>query len=247
MSKTCKENQITKIADTINGSERKILESKRDFAVFIPLVMHEPTIKPGSGATEPCLLLELRGKHIHRQPGEISFPGGEVEEGETFEEAAVRETCEELGLEPGDIKVLAEFDKLVNYSGFTIHIYYGTIEQEALSRMHLSEAEVAEVFYVPLRALLEAEARGTSSGTDVPPSPQGEGSSPEVEYLLPKVDIVVDVPEDFPYPRLGLDRSYGWRVGHMEIPVYSYGPYPIWGITGRIIKAFLGYVREALR
>lgn len=225
-------NVIEKIAEVINGSERKILESKRDFAVFIPLVMHEPSVpaESGSGGAEPCLLLELRGKHIHRQPGEISFPGGEVEPGETFEEAAVRETCEELGLEPSDIHVLAEFDKLVNYSGFTIHIYYGTIEPEALSRMHISEVEVAEAFYVPLRALLEAE----------------EGKADEVEYLLPKVEIVVEVPEDFPYPRLGLDRSYGWRVGHMDIPVYDYGPYPIWGITGRIIKSFLEYARKAL-
>jgi len=232
-------NVIEKIAEVINGSERKILESKRDFAVFIPLVMHAPSVKAAGagdvatagGGAEPCLLLELRGKHIHRQPGEISFPGGEVEPGETFEEAAVRETCEELGLEPSDIHVLAEFDKLVNYSGFTIHIYYGTIEPEALSRMHISEVEVAEAFYVPLRALLEAE----------------EGKADEVEYLLPKVEIVVEVPEDFPYPRLGLDRSYGWRVGHMDIPVYDYGPYPIWGITGRIIKSFLEYAREALR
>ena len=240
MNESFSENLINKIADTINGSERKILESKRDFAVFIPLVMHEPSVKAeGEGGAEPCLLLELRGKHIHRQPGEISFPGGEVEPGETFEEAAVRETCEELGLEPADVKVLAEYDKLVKYSGFTIHIYYGTIEPEALERMHISEVEVAEVFYVPIRALIEAEDRGNLCDTS-------SGDGHEVVYLLPKVDIVVDVPEEFPYPLLGLTRDYGWRVGHMDIPVYDYGPYPIWGITGRIIKSFLEYARKAL-
>ncbi|MBR6015392.1 MAG: hypothetical protein IK059_04870, partial [Firmicutes bacterium] len=75
---------------------------------------------------------------------------------------------------------------------------------------------------------------------------EGARRADEVVYLLPKVDIVVDVPEDFPYPLLGLTRDYGWRVGHMDIPVYDYGPYPIWGITGRIIKSFLEYARKAL-
>ena len=41
----------------------------------------------------------MRSEHIS-QPGEISFPGGRVEDGETFQEAAIRETCEELNLVP---------------------------------------------------------------------------------------------------------------------------------------------------
>ena len=219
------------VAASINKSERKIIDSKRDFAVFMPLVMHEPTL---GGEAEPCLLLELRGKNIHRQPGEISFPGGEVEKGETFKEAAIRETCEELGIAESDIEVLAEFDSLVNYSGFTIHIYYGTIAEEALSRLSPNSVEVAEIFYVPVRLLLAAEANA---------EPEWNIEAGRIDYSLPHVKIVVQVPEDFPYAQLGLDHSYGWRVGDMAIPVYQYGPYGIWGITGRIIQAFLTYLK----
>ncbi len=249
-------NKINELADRINASERKIIESKRDFSVFMPLVMHEPTL---GGEPEACLLLELRGMNIKRQPGEISFPGGEVEAGETFEEAAVRETCEELGLEPGDIHILAEFDKLVNYSGFTIHIYYGTIDEEALDRLCISEIEVAEVFYVPLRLLLQSEEAAGDGGqkrhaeqiTDEVFKEGGKnreegaekGRTDRVNYSLPSVKIEVNVPEDFPYAQLGFDRDYGWRIGKMEIPIYEYGPYEIWGITGRIIKSFLEYAR----
>lgn len=250
-------NKINELADRINASERKIIESKRDFSVFMPLVMHEPTL---GGEPEACLLLELRGMNIKRQPGEISFPGGEVEAGETFEEAAVRETCEELGLEPGDIHILAEFDKLVNYSGFTIHIYYGTIDEEALDRLRISEIEVAEVFYVPLRLLLQSEEAAGDGGAkrhagqraadgsrvdENQRATDGEkGRTDRVNYSLPSVKIEVNVPEDFPYAQLGFDRDYGWRIGKMEIPIYEYGPYEIWGITGRIIKSFLEYARD---
>ena len=42
---------------------------------------------------------------IFPQPGEVSFPGGRVEDGETFQEAAIRETCEELNLSPDQIDI----------------------------------------------------------------------------------------------------------------------------------------------
>lgn len=43
-----------------------------------------------------ALLLEIRSDNV-KQPGEICFPGGRIESGETPAETAVRETCEELG------------------------------------------------------------------------------------------------------------------------------------------------------
>ena len=69
-----------------------------DYAVLIPFV----TTEEGK-----ALLLEVRSQLV-KQPGEICFPGGRVEAGETPAETAVRETCEELGLKPEDIEVISE-------------------------------------------------------------------------------------------------------------------------------------------
>ena len=70
------------------------------YAVLIPLVETE------SGN---ALLLEVRSEKV-RQPGEICFPGGRSECGETVVETAVRETCEELGIEPSEIEVISELE-----------------------------------------------------------------------------------------------------------------------------------------
>ena len=54
-----------------------------EFAVLAPLVRVDG---------ETHLLFEVRALHMRRQPGEVCFPGGQIEEGETPLEAAVRET-----------------------------------------------------------------------------------------------------------------------------------------------------------
>ena len=73
-----------------------------NYAILVPLV------ETDSG---DALLLEVRSQFV-RQPGEVCFPGGRAEAGETAAEAAVRETCEELGIEPGAIELLSELPPL---------------------------------------------------------------------------------------------------------------------------------------
>ena len=64
-----------------------------EYAILIPWVA------TGEG---DALLLEVRSQLV-RQPGEVCFPGGRAEPGESAVEAAVRETCEELGISPDTI------------------------------------------------------------------------------------------------------------------------------------------------
>lgn len=56
------------------------------------------------------LLFEKRSNKLRRQPGEICFPGGKLESGESLQECAVRETVEELQVLPGQIEVLGPGD-----------------------------------------------------------------------------------------------------------------------------------------
>lgn len=79
------------------------------FAVLIPLV----TL--GDDGRDH-LLLEVRSMSV-AQPGEICFPGGRMEAGETVLEAALRETCEELGVAPDSVEILGELEPVRMVTG----------------------------------------------------------------------------------------------------------------------------------
>ena len=77
----------------------------REYAVLIPLIYVDGELR---------ILYELRAMDMKVQPGEISFPGGGVELGESYKEAAIRETIEELRISKENIEVFGEIDYVVN-------------------------------------------------------------------------------------------------------------------------------------
>lgn len=156
------------------------------------------------------ILFEVRSNKIPDQPGDVCLPGGAVEPGETYEEAAVRETCEELLIKPDQVEILGPSD--VHHGSNTLicpfvailHDYKGTF----------NKTEVAEVFRVPLQFFMETE--------------------PD-RYLI---DAKVLPSEDFPYELIAGGRNYKWRSRKMEELFYQYDGHVIWGLTARIVHAF---------
>ena len=66
----------------------------------------------GEGPVGPELLLTERAHHMRSHPGQVSFPGGSIDAGETPREAALREAWEETGVEPAGVEVFAELPEL---------------------------------------------------------------------------------------------------------------------------------------
>ncbi|WP_246142480.1 NUDIX hydrolase [Nocardioides rubriscoriae] len=66
----------------------------------------------GEGGSGPELLLTERAHHMRSHPGQVSFPGGTVDPGETPHETALREAEEETGLDPAGVEVFAELPEL---------------------------------------------------------------------------------------------------------------------------------------
>jgi 8-oxo-dGTP pyrophosphatase MutT (NUDIX family) len=66
----------------------------------------------GEGPGGPDLLLTERAHHMRSHPGQVSFPGGSIDPGETPREAALREAQEETGLDPEGVHVFAELPEL---------------------------------------------------------------------------------------------------------------------------------------
>lgn len=174
------------------------------FAVMVPLVENEEG--------ELSLLYEIRGKNLTRQPGEICFPGGAMEEGETPLQCAFREAREELGMIPEELELVSKIDTLHTVSNFTIYCYLGILDGIP---QNISEEEVEEIVCVPIKYLI-----------DNPPEMH-------VMNMLPKVD------ESFPYEKIDFMDGYKWRTGKADIPIYQYKDKVIWGITARITHNFI--------
>ena len=81
-------------------------------------------VYPHDGAWH--LPLTLRGSTLRHHTGQVSLPGGRVDEGETFETAALRETFEEVGVDPGAVDVLGRLTPLhIPVSGHLLHPVVG--------------------------------------------------------------------------------------------------------------------------
>ncbi|RBW69157.1 coenzyme A pyrophosphatase [Bacillus taeanensis] len=185
-------------------------EKMKKSAVMLPL------LREGG---ETHLLFEVRAKTLRTQPGEICFPGGRVDdEDKNEEETAVRETCEELGINNGDIEIAAPLDVLVMPYKLLIYPFVGVVSETAVLKPN--ESEVGEVFSVPLKELLT--------------------QNPDRHH----VDLHVRPNESFPFHLIPNGKAYKWRSTQIAEYFYTYQDYVIWGLTARILHHFLQLVEK---
>jgi 8-oxo-dGTP pyrophosphatase MutT (NUDIX family) len=113
-------------------------------AVLIPIL---------GAAPEPRLVFTRRTDTLSRHAGEISFPGGLVDPGESLAAAALRETEEELGLAPADIELVGALEPLhTRVTGILIVPFVGFLWKDP--RFTPSAAEIAAVLEYPLSELM---------------------------------------------------------------------------------------------
>ena len=117
----------------------------RPAAVLVPLIDRREEIS---------VLLTQRTAHLSAHAGQISFPGGRIEESDAdATEAALRETEEEVGLARDHVRVIGRLDTYVTGTGFEITPVVGIVKVPF--SLAIDPFEVSEVFEVPLSFVLD--------------------------------------------------------------------------------------------
>lgn len=196
-------NELENLRSRFGGHAPGLMGARHSYAVLCPLVKRPDGLH---------LLFEVRSAALRRQPGEVCFPGGRREEGESAQACALRETEEELAIPAAEVELLGMPDFICNQRGFLLQPVLGLVSPAGFAEMRPSPVEVAEVFTVPLDFFRR-----------MPPE-------------LYHYDLTPAPPKGFPYGAIGVPENYPWGRGTVEVPVWYWQGHAIWGMTARIVK-----------
>lgn len=186
--------------------------------VFIPLVERNG---------ELCFVLEKRAPEI-RQGGEISFPGGGFDPAldKEYEDTAIRETEEELGIKRESITVYGRLDTMVAVMGTIIDVFIGTIELPESGELPVNKSEVDKILIIPVSFFRDREPEVYKTRVEIQP----------YYYDVNGNQVVL-----LPSKELGLPPRYLKPWGGREHRIYLYRKDEeiIWGITAELIREVL--------
>ncbi|NMD71170.1 CoA pyrophosphatase [Bacillus sp. DNRA2] len=203
--------EIEKILKKLESRQASMLDTENysKFAVLLPLIEKEDGYH---------ILFEVRAYNMRRQPGEICFPGGRIDPGDVNEQyTAIRETSEELGISPENVRQVVPLNYMVNALGRIIYPFAGVIEN--VEQIKPNESEVAEVFTVPVEFFQKYD--------------------PEVY----KVHLQAQPEREFPFDLIIGGENYNWHKSHIDEYFYKYEDRVIWGLTARILHHFLELIQ----
>lgn len=172
----------------------------------------------------PTLLFTRRTESLRKHRGEISFPGGHLEELEDARAAALREAREEVALEPRQVEVVGELDDRLVVTRFVVTPVVGLVAEppRAFGR---DEREVREVFEVPLHRFLDPGV-GRFEWWDSSRLPPGLAYRPLADMRSEEID-----------PVTGRYKVYFFDVAPDRV---------VWGLTARLVRDLLERLGERL-
>jgi 8-oxo-dGTP pyrophosphatase MutT (NUDIX family) len=169
----------------------------------------------------PLVLLTRRSEELSAHPGQISFPGGRREPGETPRDTALREAREETGLDPDQVDLAGHLTDYETFKGDLVCAYVGLVDPPVHLADPITPEEVTERLLVPLAALLA-----------------GQGAAPAPAEALADAD---DRALGVPYPVLGYEARSLATPDARE--VVHYWPLAedttLWGISAELTARLL--------
>ena len=132
--------------------------------------------------------------------------------------AALRETSEELGVDPTTVTLVQKLSPYIASPTFVVYPFVAVIDYDQIIHSY-NKDEVEEVFTVPVKWLLNYEPYMHLVSVDPSPSP------------------------DFPFEKIVNGTEYEWGNRSIEQWFFDYEKYTIWGLTARILKHFITVIK----
>ncbi len=148
--------------------------TKEDFSAFKDLIKQRLSgrgihrvRKPGLNPSAVMILIMNKGNEAHvfltkrtdsvaTHKGDVSFPGGSIDEGDSdAKAAALRETYEEAGISPDRIEIIGQFDEYYSVTGFHVSTIVGIIDYPY--QYKINTAEIEACFDAPLSIFYNKE------------------------------------------------------------------------------------------
>lgn len=141
--------RLARIAPTSfdDAESRAALPTLREAAVLVPIIWH---------AAGPSILLTLRAETLAAHAGQVAFPGGRIEPGESAEAAALREAAEEVGLDPRLPEVAGQLPQHLTGTGYRVTPIVAVVSSPLT--LTPDPGEVAAIFELPLATVLDPAA-----------------------------------------------------------------------------------------
>lgn len=117
----------------------------RTSAVLVPLYEHHDTLH---------VVLTRRAGRLRTHSGEVAFPGGRRDDGETLWDTARREAAEEIALDPSTVECLGQLDHLQTFTSDVSIVPFVGLVRGGRPRLVANEAEVDAILHVGLDELL---------------------------------------------------------------------------------------------
>ena len=180
------------------------MPNTREHAVILPVI---------EKAEDLHILFEVRSQRMRRQPGEVCFPGGKIDSGETPQEAALREMHEEIGIHPDEVSFVRKLGMVTTPFGVKLHVFIGFLPSDL--DLTLNPDEVEEVFSVPFTFFK---------------------NNPAIDHYI---HMHMEPDEKFPTKDIPNGKNYKWQKVHYRETFYYYKNYVIWGLTALIVADFV--------
>jgi len=133
---------------------QQILRSKRPAQIADPHLTPSAVMVPLIPRAEGwCALLTKRSHQVSAHKGEISFPGGVIEEGESALGAALREVEEEVGIKSENLRLLGELDEILTMTGFRIRPFVACLDWPV--KIIANQSEIEEIYILALEKFLD--------------------------------------------------------------------------------------------
>ncbi len=171
------------------------------YGILVPLVADGDALS---------LLFQVRAATLRRQPLEVCFPGGRMEEGESPLVCAQREFSEELGIDASHLDIIAPLNTIYHRDNSLIHPFVGVISKEIYQQASPNPQEVDHLFLVPLSHLLTC-----------PPEQYTYHWEAKAEPAL--------------FDALDITPNYFNRKDGVSVPLYHWEGHKIWGLTAHMV------------